>query len=148
MMIHNLVKYLVQIRLCLWDIKITNFKPVILSIWFVRKLFFYISQTKSSLNKIFYKVVYHHIIYMCDFFSKFRWLFYYGLHGFLWKLWFPPDIFHNKISDSHDGQLSQNERWQEKPPNERISTASERHGSIISVPRTAKTPMRKLFPIT
>ena len=24
-------------------------------------------QTKSSLNKIFYKVVYHHIIYMCDF---------------------------------------------------------------------------------
>ena len=23
---------------------------------------------KSSLNKIFYKVVYHHIIYMCDFF--------------------------------------------------------------------------------
>ena len=25
-------------------------------------------QTKSSLDKIFYKVVYHHIIYMCDFF--------------------------------------------------------------------------------
>ena len=23
---------------------------------------------KSSLDKIFYKVVYHHIIYMCDFF--------------------------------------------------------------------------------
>ena len=25
MMIHNLVKYLIQTRLCLWDIKITNF---------------------------------------------------------------------------------------------------------------------------
>ena len=23
---------------------------------------------KSSLDKIFYKIVYHHIIYMCDFF--------------------------------------------------------------------------------
>ena len=29
--------------------------------------YFYISQTKLSLDKIFYKVVYHHIIYMCDF---------------------------------------------------------------------------------
>ena len=29
--------------------------------------YFYISQTKSSLDKIFYKIVYHHIIYMCDF---------------------------------------------------------------------------------
>ena len=29
--------------------------------------YFCISQTKSSLNKIFYKIVYHHIIYMCDF---------------------------------------------------------------------------------
>ena len=75
MMIHNLVKYLVQTRLRLWDTKITNFKPVILSIWFVRKLFFYISQTKLSLNKIFYKIVYHHIIYMCDYFGEFRWLF-------------------------------------------------------------------------
>ena len=28
---------------------------------------FYISHTKSSLDGIFYKVVYHHIIYMCDF---------------------------------------------------------------------------------
>ena len=48
MMIHNLVKYLVQTRLRLC-------------------CYFYISQTKSSLDKIFYKVVYHHIIYMCDF---------------------------------------------------------------------------------
>jgi hypothetical protein len=30
--------------------------------------YFYISQTKSSLDKIFYVVVYHHIIYICDFF--------------------------------------------------------------------------------
>jgi hypothetical protein len=29
--------------------------------------YFYISQTKSSLDKIFYKIVYHHIIYLCDF---------------------------------------------------------------------------------
>ena len=29
--------------------------------------YFYISQMKSSLDKIFYKIVYHHIIYMCDF---------------------------------------------------------------------------------
>ena len=45
MMIHNLVKYFVQTR---------------------------ISQTKSSLDKIFYIIMYHHIIYMCDFFGKFR----------------------------------------------------------------------------
>ena len=30
--------------------------------------YFYISQTKSSLDTIFFKIVYHHIIYMCDFF--------------------------------------------------------------------------------
>ena len=30
--------------------------------------YFYISQTKSSLDKIFYKIVYHHIVYMGDFF--------------------------------------------------------------------------------
>ena len=29
--------------------------------------YFYISQKKSSLDKIFYKIVYHHIIYMCYF---------------------------------------------------------------------------------
>ena len=37
--------------------------------------YFYISQTKSSLDKIFYKIVYHHTIYMCDFFGEFRRLF-------------------------------------------------------------------------
>ena len=64
-MIYNLVKYLVQTRLRLWD----------------EICYFYISQTKSSLDKIFYKVVYHHIIYMCDFFDEFRWLF---LPWFAW----------------------------------------------------------------
>jgi hypothetical protein len=42
-----------------------------LSTWFIRNLFFYISQTKLTLDNIFYKVVYHHIVYMCDFF-RFR----------------------------------------------------------------------------
>jgi len=42
MMIHNLVKYLVQTRID-------------------------ISQMNSNLDKIFYKIVYNHIIYMCDF---------------------------------------------------------------------------------
>ena len=37
--------------------------------------YFYISQTKLSLDLIFYKVVYHHIIYMCDFFDEFKQLF-------------------------------------------------------------------------
>ena len=53
MMIHNLVKYLVQARLHLW----------------LEICYFNISQTKSSLDKIFYKIVYNHIIYMCDFFG-------------------------------------------------------------------------------
>jgi len=44
--------------------------------------YFYISQTKLSLDKIFYKVVYHYIIYICDFFGEFRRIFYRGLHGF------------------------------------------------------------------
>ena len=32
-----------------------------------KNLLFLYLQTKSSLDRIFYKVVYHHIIYMCDF---------------------------------------------------------------------------------
>src|SRR6185312_9666104 len=70
MMIHNLVKYLVQTRLCLWT---TSWLEI---------CSFYISQTKSSLDKIFYKVVYHHIIYMCDFFVNLDNFFYCGLHRF------------------------------------------------------------------
>ena len=74
MMIHNLIKYLVKTRLCLWDIKITNF---------------YISQTKSSFEKIFYKVVYHHIIYMYNFLVNLDNFFCSGLHRFSRKLRFP-----------------------------------------------------------
>ena len=64
MMIHNFIKYLVQTRLRLLEI-----------------CYFYISQTKSSLDKIFYKVVYHHIIYLCDFFFNLDNFFCYDLYG-------------------------------------------------------------------
>ena len=53
--------------------------------------YFYISQAKSSLDKIVCKIVYHYIIYMCDFFSEFKRLFCHDLHGFSRKLWFPQD---------------------------------------------------------
>ena len=99
MMIHNLLKYLVQTRLRLWDIKITI-------------CYFYISQTKSNLDKIFYKVVYHHIIYMCDFFSEFRWLFCRGLYGFSRRLWFPPDTFPLRFIALW---LTMSVRWMKKP---------------------------------
>ena len=76
--------------------KNNKFQARKLSRWFVRNLeicYFYISQTKLRLNKIFYKVVYHRIIYMCDFFCEFRCLFCRGLHGFSWRLWFALDMF-------------------------------------------------------
>ena len=92
-MIYNLVKYLVQTRLCLWDIKITIFEPQRYPDDLLDIYYFNISQTKSSLEKIFYKVVYHRIIYMCDFFGEFRRLFYYGLDEFSRRLWFAPDMF-------------------------------------------------------
>ena len=88
MMIHNLAKYLIQTQLCLWDIKIINFKPTSCPDDLLEIYYFYISQKKSSLDKIFCKIVYHHIIYMCDFFREFRWLFCHGLHEFLWKFSF------------------------------------------------------------
>ena len=56
--------------------------------------YFYISQIKSSLYEIFYKVVYHHVIYMCDFFGEFIRLFFivfHGLHRFSRRLWFALD---------------------------------------------------------
>ena len=61
MMIHNLG---------LRDIKITNFKPRSCPDDLLEICYFYISQTKSSLDKIFYKIVYHHIIYMCVFLAN------------------------------------------------------------------------------
>ena len=51
---------------------------------------------KSSFDKIFYKIVYHHNIYMCDFFGEFRRFFCSGLHGFSQKLWFVLDTFPRK----------------------------------------------------
>ena len=77
MMIHNIVKYFVQ-----------SCPDDLLEIYY-----FCISQTKSSLDMIFYKVVYHHIIYMCDFFREFRWLFCRGLHRFSRRLRFSLDMF-------------------------------------------------------
>ena len=68
MMKHNLVKYSVQSWLRLWNIKIINFKPTSCLDDLLEICYFCISQTKLSLDKIFYKIVYHHIIYMCDFF--------------------------------------------------------------------------------
>ena len=64
--------------------KITNFIEI---------CYFHISQTKSSLYKIFYKVVYHHIINMCDFFGEFRRFFCHDLHEFSRRLWFALDTF-------------------------------------------------------
>ena len=48
---------------------------------------------KSSLDKIFYKIVYYHIIYMCDFFGEFRQLFAIVCMIFT-KLWFPPYVLY------------------------------------------------------
>ena len=62
--------------------KNNKFQPRKLSDDLLEICYFYISQTKSSLDKIFYKIVCHHIICMCNFFGKFRRLFYRGLHGF------------------------------------------------------------------
>ena len=93
MIIQNLTKYVVQNRFCLWDIKITNFKQIILTAFWFEICYFHISQTKSSLDKIFYKIVYHHIIYMCNFFGEFRWFFCHGLHRFSRKMWFALDTF-------------------------------------------------------
>ena len=47
---------------------------------------------KSSLGRIFTSLC-HHIIYMCDFFREFRWLFCHDLHGFSRRLWFPAYMF-------------------------------------------------------
>ena len=93
MMVHNFVKYLVQTQLLLWDIKITIFKPESCPNDLLEICYFYISQMKPSLDNIFYKVVYHHIIYMCDFFGEFRRLFCCDLHEFSRRLWFALDTY-------------------------------------------------------
>ena len=55
---------------------------------------------------------YHHIIYMCDFFSEFRWLFCRGLYGFSRRLWFPPDTFPLRFIALW---LTMSVRWMKKP---------------------------------
>jgi hypothetical protein len=74
----------------LWNIKITNFKPETCPYDLLVICYFYISQTKSSFNKIFDKVMYHHIICTCDFCVNFDDFFHLDLHEFLRKLLFPP----------------------------------------------------------
>jgi len=65
MMIHNLVKYLVQTRLHLSD---KNNKFLTNHLDTGLKFVLFISHRRNRVWTIFYKVVYHHIIYMCDFF--------------------------------------------------------------------------------
>ena len=93
MMIHNLIKCLVQTQLRLWDIIITNFKPEKCPNDLIEIYYFYISQTKSSLDKIFYKVVYHHIIYICIFLVNLDDFFAVVCTDFHKSYSFPADIF-------------------------------------------------------
>ena len=79
MMIHNLVKYLVQTQFRLWYIKITNFKPESCLDDLLEICYFYISQKSRVWTRYFTRL---YIIYMCDFFCEFRRLFCRGLHGF------------------------------------------------------------------
>ena len=64
-------------------------------------MLFFISQTKSSLDKIFYNVVHHHIIYMCDFLVNLDVFFYRGLHQFLRRLSFAQIRSHLKNLGDH-----------------------------------------------
>ena len=94
MMIHNFTKYFIQTRLRLWDIEITIFKQENCADDLLEICYFYISQMKLNLDKIFYKIVCHYIIYMCDFFGEFRLLFCRDFQGFSRRLRFPPDMLH------------------------------------------------------
>ena len=84
MIIHNLVKYLCPNSNSFVRYKNNKFQTRKVCPQYPLEIcYFYVSQTNSSLDKIFYKVMYHHIIYMCDLFVEFRRLFCCGLHGFL-----------------------------------------------------------------
>jgi len=131
MMIHNFVKYLVQTRLNLWDIKITNFKPESCPDDLLEIYYFYISKTKSNLDKIFYNIVYHHIIYMCDFFREFRWFFfmiYTSFYESLVSTRYVPflftlnqvfgteiDIFNSTKWETREFSLNMKQQWQHSP---------------------------------
>ena len=75
------------------NISRTNFKPGSCPDDLLEICYFYISQTKLSLDKIFYKVVYHHIIYMCDFLVNLDDFFAVICKFFFTKLWFALDMF-------------------------------------------------------
>ena len=79
MMIHNLVKYLLQTQLCLWDIKITNFKKFVI----------FISHKRS-------RVWIRYFIRLCIIISSTYVIFSTFLSWFarvFTKLWFAPDMF-------------------------------------------------------
>ena len=101
MMIHNFVKYLVQTQTLFVRYKNNKFLINHLTAFCLEICYFYILQTKSSLDKIFYKVVYHHIIYMCDFFGEFRRLFCRGLHEFSWSCGFHQICSLSKFTTSY-----------------------------------------------
>ena len=82
MMIHNLVTYLFSNSTLFVRYKNNKFLINHLTTFCLEICYFYILQTKTSLDKMFYKVVYHHIIYMFDFFGEFRRLFCLGFHEF------------------------------------------------------------------
>ena len=82
MMIHNFAKIYSPNSISFVRYKNNKFLINIWTAFWLEFCYFYISQIKSSLDKIFYKIVYHHIIYLCDFFGKFRRLFFCNLHKF------------------------------------------------------------------
>ena len=93
MMIHNLVKYPVQTRLRLWDIKITNFNKSCGQLVGLKFVIFISHKRSRVWTKYFYKIVYHYIICLCDFFREFIWFF---LSWFVWvfmKIQFALDMF-------------------------------------------------------
>jgi len=72
LMIHNIVKISCPNSTLFVRYKNNKFQAGKVSTGLLEVCYFYISQMNSSLDKIFYKVVYHHIIYMCNFFDEFR----------------------------------------------------------------------------
>ena len=101
MIIHNLIKYLVQTRLRLWDIKITNFKPEscpddlleICYFYISQKFIIFISHRRSRVWTRYFIRLCIIISSTCVIFSEFRHFFYHSLHRFLRKLWFALDTF-------------------------------------------------------
>ena len=98
MMIHNIIKYLVQTRLRLWDIKRTNFKPescpadLFDNFLAWNLLFLYLTNEVEFGQDILQSCVSSFHLHVW-FFGEFRRLFYCGLHEFSRRLWFALDTF-------------------------------------------------------